>query len=75
MLDLSENEMITIQAQGLLHVFEESANWALFSSVCDDISNLHCIQVIILHKGDEIESNSKFYKRKSISRNSTHPQS
>jgi len=35
----------------------------------------NCFQVTGIHKGDEIESINKSFNGKSISRNTTHPQS
>ena len=66
----------SLKALGLLKAFEESADWVLLSSFCDD-SNLHIsvLSITSLHKGDGFGSIIDFFNRKSISRNHTHLQS
>jgi len=62
------------EALGLQKAFEESANWTLLSCLCYD-SSLHISAFMSrLRKGDTSES-SKYFHRKSISRNTVHPQS
>ena len=54
---------------------EESADWALLSSFCDD-SNLRISVFKLLHSTSEISKESiTNFNRKSILRNSTHHQS
>jgi len=42
--------MVVLKALGLLQAFDESADWGLLSSFCDD-SNLHifCVQASSLY--------------------------
>jgi len=66
-----------LKVLGLLKVFENSADWALLSSFCDD-SNLRMSMfkyVALTTVGVSKESIDTLFNRKSISRKITHPQS
>lgn len=71
------NTFRRLKVLGLPQAFEGSAGWYRLWWLCDNSDlhiSMHTAHVICLHKGDAIESISKIWKRKSISRNSTHSQ-